>query len=52
MVSARQFQIGKAVQELGARGDDALAGLGRPLAAQRAVVPAALADRLGSAVTT
>ena len=32
-VSARQFQIGEAVQELGARGDDALARLGGSLAA-------------------
>ena len=39
-VSARQSQIGELVEEIGARGDDALACLGRPLAAQRTVVPA------------
>ena len=46
-VSAVPVRIDEAVQQLAAGGDDPLAGLGRPLAAQRAVVPAPL--RRGSA---
>ena len=38
---------GRAVEELAARVDDPLARLGRPLAAQRAVVPATGAGGLG-----
>jgi hypothetical protein len=34
------------VQEVGARGDDPLARAGRTLAAQRAVVPPSISERL------